>query len=65
MTGAASSSVRAGPLLDFWFGAPGSPEHDRSRDIWFKTNPAFDQELRDRFLADHEAAAAGRLDDYC
>ena len=53
--------ARAGLLLDFWFGAPGSPEHDRPRDIWFKTDPAFDGELRDRFLADHEAAAAGHL----
>jgi uncharacterized protein (DUF924 family) len=46
-------------LLDFWFGAAGSPERDRARDIWFKADPAFDEELRRRFLADHEAAAAG------
>src|SRR5689334_17289206 len=53
--------ARARLLLDFWFGPPGSPEHDRARDIWFRANPAFDEELRGRFLADHEAAAAGAL----
>jgi uncharacterized protein (DUF924 family) len=61
MTDVAWGTARAGLLLDFWFGTPGSPEHDRPRDIWFKSHPAFDQELRDRFLADHEAAAAGHL----
>ena len=47
------------PLLDCWFGPPGSPEHDRSRDIWFKADPTFDEELRRRCLGDHEAAATG------
>ena len=61
MTNASWGTVRARLLLDVWFGVPGSPEHDRPRDTWFKTDAAFDQELRDRFLADHEAAAAGRL----
>jgi uncharacterized protein (DUF924 family) len=51
-------------LLDFWFGAPGSPEHDRPRKIWFKTDAAFDAELRKRFLADQTAAAAGRYDSW-
>jgi len=51
--------MRAQLVLDFWFGAPGAPEHDRPRDIWFKAEPAFDEELRRRFLTDHEAAAAG------
>jgi uncharacterized protein (DUF924 family) len=60
-TDAPSGPTRAGLLLDFWFGAPGSAEHDRPRDIWFRAHAAFDAELRDRFLADHEAAAAGHL----
>lgn len=29
---------------------------------WFKKDPAFDAAIRERFLAAHEAAAAGRLD---
>ncbi|HEV2551043.1 MAG TPA: DUF924 family protein [Stellaceae bacterium] len=62
MTDAAPAGpARAQLLLDFWFGAPGSPEHDRPRDIWFRADHAFDAELRHRFLADHEAAAAGAL----
>jgi uncharacterized protein (DUF924 family) len=61
MTDAPWGTTRAWLLLDFWFDAPGSPEHDRPPDIWFEANPAFDQELCDRFQADHEAAAAGRL----
>ncbi len=28
---------------------------------WFAVDPAFDAEIRERFLATHEAAAAGRL----
>ena len=48
-------------VLDFWFGAPGSPGHGRSRSAWFKKSDAFDQEVRARFLPLHELAAGGRL----
>ena len=40
-------------LLRFWF-----DEHPRD---WFVKNPAFDAEIRARYLPAHEAAAAGRL----
>jgi len=43
-------------VLSFWF----SLEQTR----WFKRDAAFDAELRDRFGATHEAAVAGRLDDW-
>lgn len=33
-------------------------------DKWFARDEAFDAEIRDRFLATHEAAAAGRLSDW-
>jgi uncharacterized protein (DUF924 family) len=46
-------------LLDFWFGTPGSAERDRPRDVWFKTDPVFDETLRRQFLGDYERAAAG------
>jgi uncharacterized protein (DUF924 family) len=36
-------------ILDFWFGAPGSPEHGTSRDVWFRKDPAFDEEIRRAF----------------
>ena len=35
-------------VLDFWFGASGSPEHGKSRDVWFKKSDAFDEEVRAR-----------------
>jgi uncharacterized protein (DUF924 family) len=52
---------RATALLDAWFGPPGDPERERQREIWFKSTPEFDASLRDTFLADCEAAAAGQL----
>ena len=61
MTAAPEATARALPLLDFWFGAPGSAERDRPRDVWFRADPAFDEELRRGFLAAHEDAAAGAL----
>ena len=51
--------VRA--LLDAWFGPPGDPSRERHRDIWFKGTAEFDAGLREAFLADYEAGAAGKL----
>ncbi len=48
-------------VLDFWFGATGSPEHGKPRAVWFRKSDAFDQEVRDRFLALHASAASGEL----
>jgi uncharacterized protein (DUF924 family) len=49
-------------VLEFWFGAADSPELGRHRRQWFEKSDAFDALVRDRFLATHEAAAAGALD---
>lgn len=50
-------------VLAFWFGSPGDAHYGEFRDIWFRgRNPAFDAEIRERFLTLHEEAAAGRLD---
>lgn len=46
-------------VLDFWFGAPGSQMHGRSRPEWFRKDAAFDDEIRRRFSALHAAAALG------
>jgi uncharacterized protein (DUF924 family) len=46
-------------LLDFLFGGPGSAERDRPREIWFNTDPLFDEALRQRFLGDYERALSG------
>jgi uncharacterized protein (DUF924 family) len=40
-------------ILDFWFG--------QDRKAWFEKNPAFDEDIRKRFLALFESAAAGAL----
>jgi uncharacterized protein (DUF924 family) len=49
----------AGQVLNFWFGETESPER---RDIWFKSTPQFDEEIRSGFLTAHEAAGRGELD---
>lgn len=40
-------------IVAFW--------REAGRDKWFNKSDAFDAEIRQRFLATHEAAAAGRL----
>jgi uncharacterized protein (DUF924 family) len=57
----ASLPDRSRALLDAWFGPPGDPERERHRDIWFKSTAEFDASLRNAFLADYEAGAAGEL----
>ncbi len=49
-------------ILDFWFGAPGSPEHGKPRAVWFKRDPDFDAAIRARFADAQARAAAGALD---
>jgi uncharacterized protein (DUF924 family) len=48
-------------VLDFWFGAAGSPEYGRPREAWFKKSDAFDAAIRARFLDLHRQAADGQL----
>src|SRR5438445_676357 len=52
---------RAKALLDEWFGPPDDPERAKQREIWFKSTADFDAALRRDFLAEYEAAAAGKL----
>lgn len=49
-------SVTAAEVLDFWF--------KRDRKAWFEKNPAFDAEIRARFLALYDMALEGRLEDW-
>lgn len=44
-------------VLDFWFDPANQPH-------WFKKSVAFDKAVRERLGGAHEAAAAGRLDDW-
>jgi uncharacterized protein (DUF924 family) len=48
-------------VLDFWFGAPGTPQHGKSRAEWFKKSADFDALIRVRFLPLYEQAVAGQL----
>ena len=49
-------------LLTFWFETRDLTEPVEKRDIWFKSEPAFDAAIRDQFLQVCEAAMAGKLD---
>lgn len=51
-------------ILDFWFGAPGDPGYGENREIWFRPEPSFDAEIRQRFHSDYADAAAGRREDW-
>jgi uncharacterized protein (DUF924 family) len=51
-------------VLDFWFGREGEEGYGEFREVWFTKNPEFDREMRDRFEAIYEEAAAGRLESW-
>lgn len=53
---------RADEILDYWFAPTDSAEFGTARDIWFRSGPEIDVEIRDRFLGLHEQAAAGAFD---
>ncbi len=53
---------RVETILRFWFWATETQRRDPR--VWFVADPAFDQACRAGFLADHERAAAGELDDW-
>jgi len=58
----AGLAVRSDEVLDFWFGAPGSPEYGRPRACWFQKDAAFDAQVGARFRAAWSLAAAGGLE---
>ena len=49
-------------VLDFWFGASGSPEWGQTRPLWFSKSEATDTLIRSRFGDTVEAALRGELD---
>lgn len=49
----------ASDVLQFWFGAPGSPVHGQRRAEWFRKDEAFDASIRRQFGRVVEAALAG------
>lgn len=52
----------AGELLTHWFGP--ADVYGKSRPEWFRKDPDFDNQLRDRFLSLVESAARGELQDW-
>jgi uncharacterized protein (DUF924 family) len=48
-------------VLDFWFGAPGTAAYGQARKAWFVKKPAFDAQVRERFLGLHAQGLAGGL----
>lgn len=55
---------RAEAILDFWFGRPDAPDYGQPQKYWFIKDPAFDEAIRQQFLADYQQAAEGRLNDW-
>jgi uncharacterized protein (DUF924 family) len=53
--------AEAQDVLDFWFGAPGSPDHGLAREAWFRKDDAFDREITTRFGALVERGVAGAI----
>ena len=51
-------------VLDFWFGAPGSPAHGQARAAWFRKSDAFDAEIAQRFGPLIEQALRDELRDW-
>ena len=60
----AAATDTTGPqdVIDFWFGASGSPEHGTQRKAWFAKDAAFDRTIVERFGATIERALRGELD---
>jgi len=59
-----TESAETGPIrdiLDFWFLPPSDPGHAKPREIWWKSTPEFDEEIRGRFGALIRRAVAGEL----
>jgi len=52
-------------VLDFWFGAPDTPEHGTARAVWFAKDAAFDDDIRRRFGETVASALAGDRREWC
>ncbi|MBC8267769.1 MAG: DUF924 domain-containing protein [Rhodospirillaceae bacterium] len=46
-------------VRDFWFGEEGTDVYGTSRPEWFTKDPAFDNQIREKFSADVDAALDG------
>jgi uncharacterized protein (DUF924 family) len=53
--------MKAQDVLDFWFLQPGDPGYGKARPEWFRKDPAFDAQIRERFGSLVSQAIAGGL----
>jgi uncharacterized protein (DUF924 family) len=53
--------MTAQDVLDFWFLPPAAPGYGKPRPEWFRKDPAFDAQIRERFGALIAQAVAGGL----
>jgi uncharacterized protein (DUF924 family) len=51
-------------ILDFWFGAPGTAEHGKERELWFRKSAATDELIRTRFGTAVESALHGECENW-
>ncbi|HTI87057.1 MAG TPA: DUF924 family protein [Alphaproteobacteria bacterium] len=51
-------------VIAFWFGDVAGDDFDTRASVWFGKNPAFDDDIRNRFGTLHRAAAHGAIDDW-
>lgn len=58
------SQAMVDDVLAFWFGAPDEADYGKARAAWFRKDDAFDAQIRAHFLAEVEAAIAGRRGDW-
>ena len=49
-------------VLDFWFAAPGDPEHGAVRDLWFRKSDETDRQINEHFGSLIEQALRGELE---
>lgn len=57
-------SNTAQDVLDFWFGPTDDPGHALPREAWFRKDPDFDAEIKQRFGTLTERALVGGIDDW-
>ena len=57
-----SDTVSLRDILDFWFLPLGDPGYGQKREMWWKSTPELDAEIKGRFGSLHGRAVAGELD---
>ena len=59
-----TDNPNAQAVLDFWFAAPGAPEHGAVRALWFRKSDETDHQIAERFGPLIEQALRGELENW-